>query len=203
MLIYLNEHKHGPEFEAVPAVLREKYAAKMQQDWEKYYRITFIVNGPGVLQADIRNSDRELLQQFFESSGIAAVSLEAADVSTLMGRNPASLMLVDLLNSSEKARELCSALEPSEIFPLLEQIAWETVAPKPNGILDALRSPVDEAVTVQRMKDAGFHVPEAQSLELPAERQPTTEFDEEFGLIPLPPDHDLFSAVLPSLGGEF
>ena len=200
MICHLDPQQHMQHFQNIPAILHGKRAAELQEAWTAQYGVTFPAFGPGYLVANFANSKREQIMQFLETAGIAAVDLQPMDVLYLWGHKDAlSLSIVESLQTNPEAQRFLSLLTPEEIFPKLEELAVASL--KKTSELNVL----DEEMAVARMKAAGVTVPEDQSagLEPAPERQPTTENDEAYGLVPLSPDHDLFSVAdsMPGIGG--
>lgn len=198
MLCTINEIFHLENFKNVPAALREKRAAAMEQTWEQQFGVRIDGYQPGVMRVDISKSHRDLVMQWLAEAGIALVTLEPRDVETIWSkRDPISLGIVHMLQVGDPTvqREL-SNLEPEEIFPTLEKLAW-------SALRTVEVNPLDEHVVAERLKAIGVDVPgdNTDFYEPPAPYEPTHDNDLDFGLLPAAPDANLFETAKNDLPG--
>ncbi|MDP9159509.1 MAG: hypothetical protein M3O09_04680 [Acidobacteriota bacterium] len=187
----INEIHHLENFRNVPQALREKRANEMEADWTAQYGIQIDGYAPGVITVNIAGSTPEKFMLWLEAAGIVLVTIQARDVLTLWKKaDPISLGMCHMLQVDPKVQRFLSDLEPSEIFPKLDELAW-------NAIRTVPVNPIDAHVSAERMRAANIEIGEDRSNELepPAPYEPTHDNDLAFGIVEPSADANLFETA--------
>jgi hypothetical protein len=194
--VYLDNLKWQELLSTVPTVMHGKKIADLERAWEREYKIRCLNSAPLILTVDVTQSSRQGIVEFLESCGAALVDVMPSDIRVLLGgqRNPAIMALVHGAHESPALQQQLCQLEPTEIFSTLDRLLWTFVAP---GEVQPLNA-IDEAIAVQRMRDAGIEVPDVAF-----DAVPLSEHQQRAAEMPLEPGDlgedvstdDLISAV--------
>lgn len=201
MICYINELALQQELSQIPVALREKHIYQIEQGW-KEWGIRTVDNRPGVIQVDITKSTQGNVLRWLEGNAIAAVDLEGSDIRVLLGgaKTMTAAVVIDALNISSAVRAELSRLTPDEIMPALEKVVFQVAFAKGEITTEQAEA------KATALRSEGFDIPTDRYSELEpvATKEPSTEWDEEFGIGESKTDiFDQNESELPSLGGYF
>jgi hypothetical protein len=192
MIAYLSDTNRP--LEGVPSHLMERRLNELLISWYDTWRIRCLnVLENGVVYADISQATKQNVFAWLESVNAVCVDLEPQDLITLASRHVTTLAAADLLNADPAVRQGCSRLEIGEIMDTVAELARLALAVSERtatareellnsfGNEEGLRAnmqgdfDVQDRAGLERLKQAGFEVPEEIDLGKPWSAFPDLE----------------------------
>jgi hypothetical protein len=199
LIAYL--HDTNRPLSGVPSHLLEKKVDEFVDSSLGIFGVRiFDIAANGIISADITSASRENVFLWLDAINAVAVGLEPADISILAGRSPLSLSMAELVRDDASVRNSVSRLEISEILETIERLAFlahnageaqrDQVDAYIQQFADApeLQSSMEyerqkhERALMERLKLAGFDVPDEVSIDLPVAPPSDDRNDDAFNI---------------------